>query len=253
LQLVVPMAGLGQRFVDAGYRVPKPLVPVGGVPMVVRAARDLPAASRVVFVTHPDHVAAFGIDRTLLEYFPECRVVVAPGLTLGQACSVRLAVPELDPGEAVLVAACDNSHVYDPAAFAALTAIPGVECVIWTYRRDPRVLARPTAHGWVAADGAGRVERVSVKVPLSPTPMSDHAVSGTFWFRSAKLMADGIDDLVRRGEQVNGEFYLDAVPNGLIREGRDVRVFEVDKYVGWGTPHDLDDYERWATYFGRAA
>jgi NDP-sugar pyrophosphorylase family protein len=247
------MAGLGQRFADAGYRVPKPLVPVGGVPMVVRAVRDLPATSRVVFVVHPDHVAAYGMDRTLRGYFPECRIVIAAGLTQGQACSVRLAVSELNSEEAVLVAACDNSHVYDPAAFTTLTATPCVECVIWTYRHDPRVLVKSTAHGWVAADETGRVERVSVKVPLSTSPMHDHAVTGTFWFRTAKIMTDGIDDLVRRGERVKGEFYLDGVPNGLIRGGRDVRVFEVDKYVGWGTPHDLDDYERWATYFGRAA
>ena len=42
MQIIVPMAGLGQRFVDAGYTVPKPLIPVGGLPMVVRVVNDLP-------------------------------------------------------------------------------------------------------------------------------------------------------------------------------------------------------------------
>src|SRR4051794_21799932 len=106
MQLVVPMAGLGSRFAAAGDRGPKPLIPVGGVPMVVRAVRDLPPASWAVFVVHPDHVAKYGVDEWLSGYFPDCTVVVAPGLTEGQACSVRLAGPALDPNEDVLVAAC---------------------------------------------------------------------------------------------------------------------------------------------------
>ncbi|HEY2784261.1 MAG TPA: NTP transferase domain-containing protein [Fimbriiglobus sp.] len=253
MQLVVPMAGLGKRFADAGYGVPKPLIPVGGVPMVVRAVNDLPPASRTVFVVHPEHVARFGIDRRLRGFFPGCGVVVAPGLTQGQACSVRLAQTKLDDAEDVLVTACDNTHVYDPAAFARLTTTPSVACAIWTYRHDAKVLVKPTAHGWVKADASGRVERVSVKVPLSDTPTHDHAVTGTFWFRSASCLAAGIDDLIRRDERVNGEFYLDSVPNLLIEAGRDVRVFEADKYIGWGTPHDLDEYRGWERYFAARA
>src|SRR5262245_9026041 len=178
MQLVVPMAGLGQRFADAGYPVPKPLIPVGNKPMVVRAVEDLPPASRVVFVVHPDHESRFGVGRRLREFFPGCGVVVAPGLTDGQASSVRRAVPELDPAEDVLVAACDNSHVYDAAAFAKVIAT--ADCAIWTYRNDPRVLVRPTAHGWVKADTSGWVEHVSVKVPLSSALTRDHAITGTF-------------------------------------------------------------------------
>jgi NDP-sugar pyrophosphorylase family protein len=253
MQLVIPMAGLGKRFSDAGYTLPKPLVPIDGVPMVVRAVRELPPASRIVFVCHPDHVAKYGIDRELKRVFPCCHVVVTPGLTAGQACSVRLAVDELDPDEPVLVGACDNSHLYSDDAWCHLISDPAVEAVIWTYRRDPRVLVKPTAHGWVDADPTGLVRRVSVKVPLSPAILADHAVSGTFWFRTARLMARGIDDLVASGQRVNNEFYLDSVPNILIATNHETRVFEVDRYIGWGTPEDLEDFQRWERYFQRSA
>jgi len=42
-----------------------------------------------------------------------------------------------------------------------------------------------------------------------------------------------------------------VVPNLLVAEGHGVRVFEVDKYVGWGTPRDLDDFRNWERYFAR--
>jgi NDP-sugar pyrophosphorylase family protein len=251
LQIVVPMAGSGRRFADAGYKLPKPLLPVAGVPMVVQAVRDLPPAGKIVFVCHPDHVAQHQIDRVLAGYFPQSQVVLTPGLTEGQACSVRLAAPSLDMNEPVLVAACDNSHFYDRRQFETLTRESGLDAVIWTYRRDPRVLVRPEWYGWVRTTAAGEVLSVSCKRPISENPIADHVISGCFWFRSAGLMIDGIDALVAANQRVNNEFYLDSVPNVLISQGRRVKVFEVQKYVGWGTPDDFEDFRRWQQYFTR--
>lgn len=250
MQLVVPMAGLGQRFLDAGYRLPKPLIPVDGLPMVVRACADLPPFVHSVFVVNSEHVERFDIDRAIREYFPDARIVVAPELTAGQACSVRLAAADLDPALPVLVCACDNSHLYDPGEFISLTEASHYDCLIWTYRNDCRVLARPQAFGWVDTRPESRdVTRVSCKTPISGSPLGNHVVSGCFWFRSAELMIDGIDALVTVDRRINGEYYLDVVPNMLIEAGRRVGVFEVKKYIGWGTPAELADYECWEQYF----
>lgn len=252
MQIVVPMAGLGQRFVEAGYELPKPLIPVDGVPMFVRAVAELPPAEHYVFVVHPDHVQRHHIDAAISRHFPGSRLVVAPGLTRGQACTVRLACAELNPHESVLVAACDNSHFYDAGRFAERTRDSALACLIWTYRHDQRVLVRPTAHGWVAVAGVSSVvTRVSCKVPLSATPLEDHAISGCFWFRTAEQMQRAIDESIAAGDTVNNEFYLDTVPNRLVQAGERVEVFEVEKYIGWGTPQDLDDYGRWQRYFAQ--
>jgi NDP-sugar pyrophosphorylase family protein len=252
MQLVVPMAGLGRRFSDAGFQLPKPLIPVNGVPMVVRAVWELPSADRQIFVVHAEHIKQFQIDEVLRQFFPACHVVVTPVVTDGQACTVQLAHRELDPDDSVLVAACDNSHLYDHDKFERLTASEQFDCLIWTYRRDNRVLFRPEAHGWVRThEKSLEVESVSCKQPLSSTPRDDHAVSGCFWFRNSNQMLDAIDDQISAGERVGREFYLDVTPNVLLRQGSRVGVFEVEKYIGWGTPEDLEDYERWGRYFAR--
>lgn len=237
------MAGLGQRFRDAGYSLPKPLIPVDGEPMVVRVVRDLPAAARIVFIVHPEHVAQFAIDRVLRDKLPQAEIVVAPGLTEGQACSVRLGTHLLDPRDEVIVAACDNTHRYQLDQLRRQTATRDVDCLIWTYRGVPRVLENPHWYGWVQTNAAGDVTNVSVKKPISANPLADHVVSGTFWFRSAEILANGIDSLVASNIRVNNEFYLDAVPNLLRDQGRRSQVFEVDEYIGWGTPADLVAYE----------
>lgn len=251
MQILIPMAGSGQRFRDAGYTLPKPMLEVDGVPMIVRVVEDLPAASHIVFVVNGEHVRDFQIDQQLREYFPSARIVTAPGLTQGQACSVRLGIDTLDPADSVLVAACDNTHVFDSKAFGRMASDPANDAIIWTYRGEPRVLVNPNWYGWVSADADGRVQRVSVKRPISDAPLNDHVVTGTFWFRSADLLKNSIDLLVKSNIRINNEFYLDSVPSLLIEQGRGVKVFEIEKYIGWGTPADYVDYHRWSEYVQR--
>ena len=250
LQIVVPMAGEGRRFQECGYALPKPLIPVAGVPMVVRAVQDLPAAERVIFLARTEHLEKYPLREQLREHLPVCEVVEVRALTEGQACTVRLAAEYLKPDWPVIVAACDNTHLYSPESLAAAMADEKIECLIWTYRGDTRVLANPAHHGWVEVDGR-RVVRVSCKVPISPNPIGDHAISGCFSFQNAGRMIDYIDRMVAQNVRVRGEFYLDTLPNLLVADGRHVEVFEVDKYIGWGTPADLHDFQAWESYFAQ--
>jgi NDP-sugar pyrophosphorylase family protein len=52
---LIPMAGRGSRFAQAGYVTPKPLLPVSGLPMVVQAARSLPTTENYQFVVLSEH------------------------------------------------------------------------------------------------------------------------------------------------------------------------------------------------------
>src|SRR5262245_2094221 len=81
---LIPMAGAGKRFAEAAYGLPKPLIPVAGVPMVVRAARALPAADRWIFVCRGEHVREAAIDRELRSHFSPATVLTIDQPTEGQ-------------------------------------------------------------------------------------------------------------------------------------------------------------------------
>jgi hypothetical protein len=66
---LIPMAGARQRFLTAGYQLPKPLLSVSGLPMIVRAAGCLPSADQWIFVCLKEHIVEAGIDRELKKYF----------------------------------------------------------------------------------------------------------------------------------------------------------------------------------------
>ena len=57
------MAGEGQRFLDAGYSMPKPLIDVNGLPMIIRAAKSLPKADQWIFLCKQDHIKNYNMDK----------------------------------------------------------------------------------------------------------------------------------------------------------------------------------------------
>ncbi|HYE89919.1 MAG TPA: NTP transferase domain-containing protein [Terriglobales bacterium] len=244
---IVLLAGRGQRFVDAGYTTPKPFISVAGLPMLARVVRDLPPARRWVFVCLAEHAAAPTL-REAADAQNAAEIVALPALTEGQAMSALAGLATAPPDAPVLIAACDAGAVWDAAAHARLLDDPAVDVVVWTFRGHPALRLRPRAWGWVATDGT-RVRRVSVKVPLSDDPARDHAIVGTFWFRRARDLTEAIVAMRASQAQVNGEYYLDEAINACLAAGLRVHVFEVERYLGWGTPDDLRTYEYWHRHF----
>lgn len=240
---LIPMAGAGQRFVDAGYTLPKPLVPVDGVPMIVRAASSLPEAEHWIFVCRIEHVRDAAIDRELKRHFSPATILTVDRLTEGQACTCLLAAGEFRPDDQLTIGACDSGMTYARGALGELWR-DGAEAVIWTFRGNQAVLQNPAMYGWVGVTPDGRVTRVSCKVPISDHPLDDHAVVGAFSFRRAEDFVRTAERTIALNRRVNGEFYLDTVLDQAVVEGLDVRVLAVDHYMCWGTPQDLEAWSK---------
>jgi NDP-sugar pyrophosphorylase family protein len=236
---LVPLAGAGRRFVEAGYALPKPLIPVDGVPMILRAAAALPPADRWIFVCRAEHLREAHLEATLRGVYPAAVIIGLDEPTEGQACTCLVAADRLDDEDRLTIGACDNRMDYDPAALDRRWA-EGADAVVWTFRHHPAVEVHPESYGWVRCAEDGRVRGVSCKVPISNTPMRDHAVIGAFSFRRAADFVRVARRTIALDRRVNGEFYLDTVMDQAAADGLDVRVLDVDRYVCWGTPADLE-------------
>ena len=246
---LIPMAGAGQRFLAAGYALPKPLISISGRPMVVRAAGCLPRPDQWVFVCRKEHIVQAKIDRELKKHFQPAEIISVDHLTEGQASTCLIAKELLDPIGILTIGACDNAMSYNKAQFEAEISSPYVDALIWTFRNNPTVLQDPSMYGWVDADEDGRVRRLSVKVPLSDKPMNDHAVIGAFTFKRARDFVAVAEAMIRANRRIKNEYYVDEVMNVAVEHGLRVKVFEVQHYICWGTPQDLKTYNCWHDWF----
>lgn len=247
---LIPMAGEGQRFKDAGYVIPKPLIDIKGVPMVVRAANALPLADKYIFVCRNTHLEMTDLRNTLRRYFKDPVVISVDKLTEGQAITCMLA-KEYIPDDAILtIGASDNDMTYDKIATEKLFQNNAIDGWIWTFRKNHAVLQNPAMYGWVVTKrNSENAVSISCKKTISNDPMNDHAVIGAFTFKKARIFFDAVDAMVKAKSKINNEYYVDVAAEFAIRAGNRINVFEVEQYVGWGTPKDYEEYLYWLRYF----
>ena len=123
------------------------------------------------------------------------------------------------------------------------------DCIVFTYRHNEAVLQNPNAYGWMIADEDGRITGTSIKKAISDTPMEDPAVVATFWFRKAKIFLEATEKMIRENDRINGEFYVDQTAKHVLDLGYKAKIFDIDRYVGWGTPADYEGYQNTYVYF----
>jgi dTDP-glucose pyrophosphorylase len=238
MMLLMPMAGEGKRFSDARYSIPKPFIQISGIPMFLRALECLPKTDKQVFIARRE------IPDDMLPPGAETIIVEQP--TAGQASTCLLAEQYINNEEALLVAPCDNGLKYDIQKFEQLIA--EADCIIFSFRKNPAVRLHPEQYGWVSTNGNDALS-VSCKNPISKTPLEDHAITGAFWFAQGRYFVTAARKMIAENRRINNEFYVDECINDIIQAGLKVKVLEVDKYICWGTPNDLETYFYWRHYY----
>lgn len=241
-QILMPMAGLGSRF-KSHTTVPKPFIPLDGKMIYQRALESLPKAAKNVFVALKEH-------QKYLKNQDSVRYLQAT--PAGQALSTEAGLSLLSNKKSVLVSACDHELYINPMLWADLMK-QNPEAIIFTVKGFPGCRRSPNSYAYVepvdSENPISAVKAVSVKVPLSPTPSKDQLLVGTFWFKSAELLGDSIQELKKRDARVNNELYLDSVFEGLLSKGKRVFLCETDGYVNWGDPLSMAEALYWQEVF----
>ena len=237
LNIVVPMAGHGSRFRDAGYDLPKPLILVHGKPMIevvignVRPRRP----HRFVFLCLAEHLEKFGLKARLEHMAPGCAVVPVPGVTEGAACTVLLARSIIDTASPLMMANSDQFVETDINEYLGAMDRSGSEGFIMTMKADH------PQWSYLGFDASGRISRVVEKEVVS-----NEATVGVYNFAHGKDFVHGADSMISKNIRVNNEFYVAPVYNELIAEGKRIDFFNIGEVGhgmhGLGTPLDLEAF-----------
>jgi len=236
--VVLPAAGLGQRFTDAGYATPKPLLEVSGRPMILQALDDLPCGEEARVILRRDMPGAAEIAASLPA--SACPVWL-DGPTDGQARSVSLALGPEDDERRLTIGACDGGLVYDPAAFRA--AMADADLLVWVRIGHAAALANPRAYGWIVTNADGSPARAVVKA--DPQDPGAGTIVGSFTFRRAGDFRRCFERMVARNGRVRDEFYADTLVEDALAMGLRVRCFPVQAWLCWGTPAEYETFRYW--------
>ncbi|MAV94059.1 MAG: hypothetical protein CMA31_00055 [Euryarchaeota archaeon] len=247
--LIIPMAGLGKRFSNKGYKLPKPLIPVSGSPMALQAIKDLPSSSENIFLLRKDLDMLDEIEQQLLSIRPNGTIIKLDGLTDGQASSAMHGINKIQNKDIPLtIGACDNGMIYNQKKFLDLIANPNVDIIVWAIRGHKNAAVNPEMYGWINSKDHGKISSVSVKSPIGNVK-TDPIITGTFTFKKQNYFSDSVNAMKARDGKINNEYYIDECINDAISNGLNCYIFEIEHFLCWGTPEDLMIFEYWQSCF----
>ncbi len=236
MQIIIPMAGRGSRFAEHGWQTPKPLIEVGGRPMVLWALeslRGLPV-SQVIFVLLEEHEREFHVSQLIREqYHQPTTFVQIPEVTEGQLCTVLAAKEHLNPEEDVLIMAADSlvigSQLASDITAAKASHLAGLISVI-DLPGDRWSFARTNTHGAVV--------EVAEKVRIS-----NHASTGFYYFTKAEYLLRYGQEMIDQQEKTRGEYYVIPVYQKMIDHDLSVGITPADSLWDMGTPEAKAQFE----------
>ena len=93
MQIVIPMSGFGERFRNAGYTTPKPLITIEGKPIIEHVVDMFPGEKNFIFICNEEHLKEpkYRMASILKGICPSSKIVGIPPHKLGPIYAVRQA------------------------------------------------------------------------------------------------------------------------------------------------------------------
>ena len=255
LIVVVPMAGDGQRFKDAGYDIPKPLIEVDGKPLFMHAVDSLKFRHlddvEYIFMCREEHNVDNKLSEKIFSYIKNSHVFYTKEKTRG---SLETIMKALNYYETYFKTISDDTKILSidcDFAFDCKTFIYTVEhevtdsyfchpCLMTFYAKDPK-------YSFVEPDVIrGTVKRTAEKIPIS-----NYAIAGCYFLGNWRLLRQSYyqyEQDFTYGKIDIKELYVSNIYNYYRDKGEIVLFvdmnFHTDMLWSFNVPADLENYDK---------
>ncbi len=233
LNILIPMAGAGKRFADAGYIFPKPLIEIDNKPMIQWVLDSLNLKGRYIFLIQSEHQKKYNIKSVLKILQPDCDIIEIDGLTEGAACTVLLAKKLINNNNPLIIANSDQYIKWNSSKLMY---------EITSKKYDGAILTFESIHpkwSYAKSDKNGLVKEVAEKKVISK-----EATVGVYYWKHGENFVRYAEQMIKKNKRINNEFYVCPVYNEAISENKKIKSIEVQQMIGMGTPEDLRNFEK---------
>jgi RpiB/LacA/LacB family sugar-phosphate isomerase len=231
VNLVIPVAGAGRRFVEAGYTMPKQLITVGHKTNIEWSMDciypDTFEKIRKIFIMRKDQQLNHSLDNVLKDMFGECEIVTVPALTGGAVETVLAASDLIDNLDPLVIYTPDT--YFEPKFCVSSKLFEDCGGHILTFK------ANSPNYSYVESDDRGQVIQTQEKQVISP-----NAAVGVYGFAKGSDFVTAAQVMITQDIRTKGEFYICPLYNILIAQGRKVTTSSVEKLHVFGTPEEMD-------------
>jgi NDP-sugar pyrophosphorylase family protein len=249
MHIIIPLSGIGKRFIEEKYKNPKPLIIIENIPMIEHVINLFSNETKFTFICNNLHIKETNMKENLLKIKPSANIFeVSVNNRKGPVDAVLQAKELIDNDEQVIVSYCDYGTKWNYEEFKKLVVNKNVDGAIACYKGfHPHMLGSDN-YAFVKEENMFMLE-IQEKKPFTNNKMNEYASNGTYYFKSGAILKKYFQELVDLNISVNNEFYVSMAYNLMVRDNLKVLIFEIEKMLQWGTPKDLEEYLMWSNYF----
>ena len=233
MNVLIPMAGAGKRFFDAGYVFPKPLIEVDNKPMIQWVIESLNLKANYIFIIQKEHQEKYNIRSVLKILQPNCKIIELDQLTEGAACTTLLAKEFINNSDPLIIANSDQYISWNSSKALYDFTSKNLDGAILTFE------AIHPKWSYAKCDEEGYVTEVAEKKVISK-----NATVGVYYWKHGSDYVSSAEEMIKKNIRVNNEFYVCPTYNELLTKNKKVKIHNVDKMWGLGTPEDLNNFIR---------
>ncbi len=234
------MAGLGKRFSDNNYNLPKPLILIKNKPMFIQAAKSMPKSKTNIFVCNKKMADQFKIEEILTKEFKNRFILIKiKRKTKGQANTCLLAKKYLKNNDKIFIHSCDSLIEFETNNLKK--DLDEYEGIIYTTKANKIHVKNIKSYGWVNLR-KNKIFKISCKQKASSYPKKDLVIIGSFAFKNKKIFLKLIRKLIQSKQKINNEYYLDMVFKVAFENRHKIKNVKVKTYYSWGTPEELTNW-----------
>lgn len=232
LNIIITMGGLGARFREAGYTVPKYMIEAKGKTLFEWSMDSLldynVHVDKYVFVVRKEDDAREFIEEHCKKYdLPSVEIVELDYLTDGQATTAMLGVEKCDAGKAIMIYNIDTYVEPYEMKYVDIKGDGHLPC-----------FHAPGDHwSFARTDENGVVVEVREKVRIS-----DNCTLGAYYFSSGTLYKKIYEEYYSDAAHMErNEKYVAPMYNYMLEKGMEVTISNIsyDKVHVLGTPDEL--------------
>src|SRR3989338_4522754 len=236
VNIVIPLAGEGRSFIQAGYTLPKPLVDVVGKPIIHKVIENIKprVPHKFTLICRKDHYERY----SLAELFHKItggnyNIIQVINLPQGAACTVLTAIDLINNDNELIIANADqiiDVSIDDFIQFAR------------ERRADGAIMTFEASHpkwSFVRLSKNGKVIETAEKKVIS-----NHATAGIYYYKTGKIFVNAALAMIEKNIRFNNDFYVCPAFNEIILGGGEVLAWEIDpkRMHSVGSAEDLTKY-----------
>jgi len=230
INILIPMAGDGKRFLDAGYDIPKFLIDIFEKPMIENVVKSLNIAGNYIYIVQKKHYDLYDLETILNKITPGCTIIQVVEKTDGAARTTLFAEKLINNDNPLIIFNSDQIIEWDPIAFQDFVS-SDLDGAIVTFKGSG------TKWSYIKKNIDGLVVDVAEKKQIS-----DDATAGIYYWSKGSDYIKYAKQMINKEIKTNGEFYVAPVYNESILDNKKILSFELNKIWQVGTPEDLESY-----------